>query len=347
MTTDIKMPRLGVNDDYVTLSSWLVKDGNFVAKGQIIATIETSKETSEITATVEGTITLMVKAGEDIPVNGVVASIGDEEVSCHEKPKDDALPTHRMTDKAKKIAEEHHVDLSLLPTDRLIKEKDILPFIYKNHTLAETKNNELILYGGGGFSEIAIDILKVTHAYHVHGIVDMKYPEMQEVMGIPVIGNDDVLKTLFDNGYRKIFNGVGARGSQYWRRPPYDKLKKYGFDFPNIVHAKAIIEPSVSFGEGNIICAGAIIGAGAKIGSNCVINAGAIISHDSIISDHCHIASGTVLAGIVTVGENTLIGQNVTVYSRIRIGSNVIIENGCSVFKDVPDNTIVRYRDCR
>lgn len=343
MSVEIKMPRLGVNDDYVTLASWLVKNGDWVNEGQVLATVETSKETSEITASVSGIITMTVRSGEDVEVDGVIAFIGEEVAPLQEERSSEPPIDLRMTDKAKKLIEEYHVDLSLFPKDKLVREKDVFPFIYGHHTIAATKNNEIILYGGGGFSKIAIDILKVTHAYHVYGIVDMKHPEMQEVMGVPVIGNDNVLETIFENGYRKIFNSVDF--GAVTRKTVYDKLKSYGFDFPNIIHAKSIIEPSVVFGEGNIICAGAIIGASAKVGSNCVINAGVIISHDCIISDHCHIASGAVLAGIVTVGENTLIGQNVTIYSRVRIGNNVIIENGCSIFKNVPDHTVVRYHN--
>ncbi len=339
---EVVMPRLGVNDDYVTLVTWLVKDGAWVEKGQEIAEIETSKESSEIKAEESGVISLMVEEGEDIVIGKQIAIIGDGERPVAETASD-AIKV-RMTEKAKKIVEENHIDLSLFPVDKLIKERDVLPYVKKPFSIAGTKNNEVILYGGGGFSEIAIDILKVTHVYNVHGIVDMKYPELKEVMGIPVIGADEQLKELYDAGYRKIFNGVGANGGQYWRKPPYEKLKEYGFEFPCIIHARAILEPTTMIGEGTLVCAGAIIGAMVRIGNNCVINAGSIISHDCIVSDHCHIASGAVLAGIVTVGENTLIGQNVTIYSRVHIGSNVIIENGCGVFKDVPDNTVVRYK---
>ncbi len=343
--TEIVMPRLGVNDDFVTLVSWLVNDGDWVSKGQKVAEIETSKEANTVEAEVEGIISLTAKEGEDIEVGKPIASIGEGVCPKPDADGDSKEPFDvRMTEKARKLIEENGIDVSLLPKGRLIKEKDVLPLVKPRYTVSPTKNNEIILYGGGGFSVIAIDILKVSHAYHVHGIVDIKYPDLKEVMGVPVIGGDECLEELYASGYRKIFNGVESNGSQYWKKPPYEKLKKYGFEFPNIIHTRAILEPSVCLGEGVIICAGAIVGANARIGNNCMINAGAILSHDDIISDNCHIASGAVLAGIVTVGENTLIGQNVTVYSRVNIGSNVIIENGCSVFKDVPDNTVVRYK---
>lgn len=329
------MPRLGVNDDYVTLVKWLVKDGSWVDEGKIIAEIETSKEASEIKAEQSGIITFSASEGDDVKVSDIIAVIG-----VGEKPKEAVAHNKslRMTEKAKKLVIENEIDESLLPQNRLIREKDVIPFIKKSYSIMDTKQNELMLYGGGGFSKIVIDILRVTHAYNTYGIIDMAYPAIENVMGVPVIAGDEGLQEYLDKGYKKIFNCVGTD-----RKAAYEKVKRYGFEFPNVIHSKAILEPSVRLGEGNLICAGAIIGAQAHIGNDCVINAGAIISHDCIISDHCHIASGAVLAGVITVGENTLIGQNVTIYSRVKIGSNVVIENGCSVFKNVPDNTVVKY----
>lgn len=335
-SVEVLMPRLGVNDDSAIVTKQLIKDGGWVDNGKKIAVIETSKETSEVVAEKSGILHWVVLEGDEVSVGKAIAIIGYGMKSEIEDRPHKGL---RMTEKAKKLVEDNDIDVFLLPEDKLIREKDVLPFIQQPFHIEETKQNELLLYGGGGFSEIAIDILRVTHAYNSYGIIDMGYPNVASVMGVPVIAGDDGLQEYFDKGYRKIFNGIGVT-----RKTAYEKLKPYGFEFPNIIHAKAIMELSVSLGEGNLICAGAIIGAQAKIGNDCVINAGAIVSHDCIISDHCHVASGAVLAGIITVGENTLIGQNVTIYSRVKIGSNVVIENGCSVFKDVPSGSVVRYK---
>lgn len=336
---EILMPRLGVNDDSAIVTLWLVKNGEWVEKNQKVAVVETSKDTSEVKAEMEGIITCIVQEGDHVKVGVPIAVIGKSERPVAQEQTKSSI---RMTEKARKIVEENGIDESLFPTDRLIKEKDVLALIGKPFSIAATKQNELLLYGAGGFSEIVIDILKVTHAYNSFGIIDMKYPDINSVMNVPVIANDSGLEEYYDKGYKRITNCVDF--GAVTRKIVYEKLKAYNFEFPNIIHAKAILEPSVALGEGNLICAGAIIGAQAKIGNDCVINAGAIISHDCIISDHCHIASGAVLAGIVTVGENTLIGQNVTVYSRVKIGSNVVIENGCSVFKDIPCGTVVRNK---
>lgn len=334
------MPRLGVNDDYITLVQWLKADGSEIKAGQKIAVIETTKETSEITAEEDGYLTQLVKAGTDVKVGDDIATIGDT-ISIGKGDASPKLTDYKITEKAKAIIFEYGIDISLLPKGKLIKEKDVLKLVSKPYEIAETKTNQILIYGGGGFGKIAIDIIKKIPGTYVHGVVDINYPEKKSVLGVPVIGNDADLENLYQEGYHNIFNAVGFKNKAHWRKAPYIMLKEKGFDCPNIIHPSAQIEETALMGEGNLICAGAIIGSEAVIGSNCIINAGSIISHDCIISDNCHIASGAVLAGSVIVGENTLIGQNCTIYSDVKIGKNVVIQNGCHIFKDVKDNEVV------
>ena len=338
---DVKMPRLGVNDNKVILTRWLVKNGSSVKKGQKIAYIETSKEASEITAKASGIITLLAKEDDEITVGAVIAQIGEAAV-LDEKQEEHSSPW-RLTEKARKLIEEHGIDLNNFPKERIIREKDVLPFISSGFSIADSKDSDIIIFGAVGFAKIAIDILRISRSYRVCGIVDMKYPALKEFMGIPVIGGYGDLERLYEAGYRHVFNAMTDHQGTGKKRS-YDMLKDIGFSFPNIIHSSAIMEPDVRLGNGNLICAGTIIGAGARIGSNCIINAGAILSHDDVISDHSNIASGAILAGEVTVGEDTLIGQGVSVYMGVKIGNHVTVENGCSIFKNVPDNTVVRYR---
>lgn len=345
MDNIVVMPRLGVNDDFVTLAEWLVQDGQEIFKGQKIAIIETSKETNDIIAEKSGYIYLSCSSGDEIRVGNQVAAISDKPGSggdsINREPGNEAL---KITEKAKKIIDQYHIDVSLLPKGKLIKEKDVLSFVPKSYEIADAKSNQILIYGGGGFGKIAIEIINQTPGIYAYGVIDRKYPEKKAALGVPVIGNDEALQKMYDKGYRSIINCVGFLNKAHWRKPTYELLKRYGFLFPNIIHKTAAIEQTVRMGEGNLICAGAIIGSEAVIGNNCIINAGAIISHDCIISDNCHIASGATLAGTVTIGENTLIGQNCTIYSGVVIGKNVVIQNGCNVFKNVKDNEIVMLK---
>ncbi|KAK0339672.1 hypothetical protein LTR94_033596, partial [Friedmanniomyces endolithicus] len=62
MAIDIKMPALSPTMEEGTLAKWLVKEGDTVKSGDIMAEIETDKATMEFEAVDEGTIAQIVVA---------------------------------------------------------------------------------------------------------------------------------------------------------------------------------------------------------------------------------------------------------------------------------------------
>ncbi len=80
MPIDIKMPALSPTMEQGTLAKWLVKEGDRVASGDILAEIETDKATMEFEAVDEGTIlSIAVPEGaEDVKVGTVIAVLGEE-----------------------------------------------------------------------------------------------------------------------------------------------------------------------------------------------------------------------------------------------------------------------------
>lgn len=82
MPTPIKMPALSPTMEEGTLAKWLVKEGDTVSAGDIMAEIETDKATMEVEAVDEGTIAkiLVPEGTQDVPVNNVIAVLaGDGE----------------------------------------------------------------------------------------------------------------------------------------------------------------------------------------------------------------------------------------------------------------------------
>ena len=81
MSIELKMPALSPTMEEGTLAKWLVKVGDAVKSGDIIAEIETDKATMEFEAVDEGTIgAILVPEGtEGVKVGTVIATIGEEE----------------------------------------------------------------------------------------------------------------------------------------------------------------------------------------------------------------------------------------------------------------------------
>ena len=346
MDKNILMPRIGANDDFVVLAQWYVHDGDFVNRRQPIANLESTKETTELFAPIDGFIRLKVEELAEVKVGTVVAIISEGSLDIHNDETSamkDSFVGIKITEKAKKLVKQNNIDIDRLPKGKLIRERDIEALIGSTFSIAETVGNSLIVYGTGGFTREIIHITKqfplYKIAYVVAGMGDWK--DKEQILGVPVI-KAAVMGELYNQGYTKIVNAVAVTPGAFSRKEIFASLKEKHYEFPNIVDKSVLFGENVSMGEGNIIFAGAVIGSEVKIGNNCVINQNCTLSHGNIISDSCHIASGAVLAGDVVVGENTLIGQNSTIYSGVHVGKNVVIHNGCSIYKDVPDGTVVK-----
>jgi pyruvate dehydrogenase E2 component (dihydrolipoyllysine-residue acetyltransferase) len=75
--SDFLMPALGADMEAGTLVEWLVKPGDRVNKGDIVAVVETQKGAIEVEIFEEGIVSeLVVPVGTKVPVGGVLAHIG-------------------------------------------------------------------------------------------------------------------------------------------------------------------------------------------------------------------------------------------------------------------------------
>src|SRR3954465_6455183 len=80
MPIELKMPALSPTMEEGTLAKWLVKEGDTVAAGDLLAEIETDKATMEFEAVDEGTIAkiLVAEGTDEVKVGTVIALIAEE-----------------------------------------------------------------------------------------------------------------------------------------------------------------------------------------------------------------------------------------------------------------------------
>ncbi|MEE2567498.1 biotin/lipoyl-containing protein, partial [Hyphobacterium marinum] len=80
MPIEILMPALSPTMEEGNLAKWLVKEGDEVTSGMVIAEIETDKATMEVEAIDEGVVgKLLVEEGtEGVKVNAVIALLLEE-----------------------------------------------------------------------------------------------------------------------------------------------------------------------------------------------------------------------------------------------------------------------------
>ncbi|WP_329625190.1 2-oxo acid dehydrogenase subunit E2 [Streptomyces sp. NBC_01255] len=104
---EFTMPSLGADMDEGTLSQWLVHPGDQVARGDVVAVVETDKAAIEVECFESGTVdTLLVDEGTTVPVGTPLARIG---TSAESRPTADRPPS---TPLVRRLAQDRHVDLA-------------------------------------------------------------------------------------------------------------------------------------------------------------------------------------------------------------------------------------------
>jgi len=80
MSIEIFMPALSPTMEKGTLAKWLVKEGDTVESGDVIAEIETDKATMEVESIDDGTVAkiLVSEGSEDVPVGQIIAVLAEE-----------------------------------------------------------------------------------------------------------------------------------------------------------------------------------------------------------------------------------------------------------------------------
>lgn len=196
--------------------------------------------------------------------------------------------------------------------------------------------------GAGGHSRVVIETLRLMDKYCIVGLLDPN-PRLwnSRVLGVPVLGDDDLLSDLFQDGVRHAFIGLGSVGDSSPRKRLYELALRQGFQMVSAIHPQAVVSPSAELGHGVTVMASAVINAGARVGDNVVINTASVVEHDCIIGDHVHVATGARLASTVCVGDGAHIGAGATVIQSVTIGQWAVVGAGAVVVRDVPEHATV------
>ncbi|WP_327754175.1 pyruvate dehydrogenase complex dihydrolipoamide acetyltransferase [Sphingobium sp. SJ10-10] len=102
MSKTIQMPALSPTMEEGTLAKWLVKEGDTVSSGDLLAEIETDKATMEFEAVDEGIVAkiLVAEGSEGVKVGTVIAIIAEEGEDVSQAAKGDAVPKAAAAPKA-------------------------------------------------------------------------------------------------------------------------------------------------------------------------------------------------------------------------------------------------------
>src|SRR5258707_11503997 len=123
-----------------------------------------------------------------------------------------------------------------------------------------TSRLPLLLIGAGGHAKVAAEIAVQNEAFDLVGFID-QHPVGTLVNGVPVVGSDEHLPSLWDKGIRHIHVAIG---NNLLRSRLGQQVSNLGFTLSTLISPAACISPSARLGHGSVIMAGAGLNPPAK-----------------------------------------------------------------------------------
>ena len=204
--------------------------------------------------------------------------------------------------------------------------------------------SDCVVLGGGGHAAVLIDALVAAGQPHPRAVLDADKTRWgTELLGVPVIGNDECLYDLIAQGVRRFVVGAGstAAGDTNLRVKLYEFGLKHGLRPLSVVHPSAFTSAHAILGLGTQLLPGSVVHTNATLADNVLVNSGAIVEHDCVVSSHVHLAPRCCLSGAVKIGMAAHVGAGAVVRQGIEVGPRAVIGAGAVVVKDVPADTVV------
>jgi sugar O-acyltransferase (sialic acid O-acetyltransferase NeuD family) len=346
----VTIPLVNPNEPEARLASLSVQNGQQVQVGDPLAVVETTKAAHELVAEASGFIVGVRSAtGDPLRAGDVlcwIAAMPEWKPTAAAPAIEAPVAGRRITQPARRAAEQAGLDLAELPADRLITEEMVRAHIAATQSNALPSGpfgeSDLVVYGGGGHGKSLIELIRTIGAHHIVGILDDGLPAGAEVLGVPVLGGRSILPELRRRGLGLAANAVGGIGDVRSRLQVSEALQHAGFECPPLIHPTAWLEATVQVAPGAQILPFAYVGSEAIIGRGAIVNTSAVVSHDCRLGEYANVAPGALLAGGVEVGEAALIGMGVTVHLGVRVGRYARCGNSAVITADVPEGALVR-----
>jgi pyruvate dehydrogenase E2 component (dihydrolipoamide acetyltransferase) len=75
MASELRIPKIGMSATELSLNEWMFGDGEQVAAGDVVCTVETDKTTVEIEAPEAGTLRVLAADGESYAIGTLIGRI--------------------------------------------------------------------------------------------------------------------------------------------------------------------------------------------------------------------------------------------------------------------------------
>ncbi len=179
MAVEVVMPKLGMAMKEGIITSWNIKAGDNVAKGELIASINSEKIETEIEAPADGTVLdIAVSEDEGVPPGTVICYIGkpNEKVEMQES-------THVIEEKTSNI-EVQNVQNQEPNGKEVSKQRIKISPVAKKIAKSENLDIKALVGTGPGGRITKADVLKALE----ERVANPEVPEQEESTVVPVTG---------------------------------------------------------------------------------------------------------------------------------------------------------------
>ena len=198
----------------------------------------------------------------------------------------------------------------------------------------------LVIIGAGGLAREVYDLFKELYPGQTNEISFKGFlsdgPSNVEELGYPrVIGTVSSYMPAENDVFLCAIGKVRDRVKKVWQ------IKERGGIFINLVHPKAIVAPSVKFGEGIIIKAFCVLDSHVEIGSYTYLQSSVIAGHDVQIGAFCQVNSFSFFAGNVKVEDMCTINAGARIIQGVKVETEAVVGIGSVVLRKVKQKTTV------
>lgn len=376
MLLEVKVPRIGVNEDFVKLVEWYINDKDYVKEESPLCLIETTKASFEVEAERNGFIKTLVQTGERVPIQETICVLADtleelESFVIEGEKKKPAEPEVAATRKAVNLANKLGLDLKEIKKSGVIKEKDVEEFYQKKQAKPAMEVAAAIGMESRAFEFEDIKDAKVNPDFVRLIETDPSFRSLSSELKIYLYRQSGAKvgkNVIFEPGSAIIadFLVIGDKtviGENTFIKGEIVKIGEmveFGKNV-NAVTKRIAIGDVVFFGNNILIGGGGAwgknsgieIGARSLISSECIINTGEFVkigeevglSPRVQIFTHSHwqnILKGYKPAfGPVTIGDGSYITGNCLITPGVKLGKGCTVLANSLVIEDVEDFTMV------
>lgn len=182
----------------------------------------------------------------------------------------------------------------------------------------------LLIVGAGGHGRAVAEAVLAGRDWTLAGFVDDRWPDPEEIWGLPVLGPTDALYACRERAGFAIV----AIGSNPAREVLHRRLRMAGYELATVVHPKAIVSTRATLGPGCAVMAGAIVGTEAALGEGAIVNCGAIVDHHCRVGDFGHLGTGACMAGGSVLGRGAWMQSGAALGYGVRVAEGDVLRPG-------------------